>query len=374
MRIAMIGQKGFGVGEGGGGVERHVKELATHLGAMGEDVTVYARHPHDESLPPGVTVNVQGAIRRKNLETISHTFLATLDAIRRGFDIIHYHGVGPATISWVPRLFAPGSRVVVTFHSRDRFHKKWGAFARAYLTLGEWAAVWFPHATIAVSHAIAVFARKELKSQVVYIPNGASLKDVGAADRLEPFGLSPRGYFLSVSRLVPHKGQHYLIEAFQTLCRQEPELMGALQLVIVGAESYSAEYQSQLSRLASGNRRIRFLGWQSGEALDQLYAHALLFVHASESEGLPLAVLEAMSYGLPVLVSDIPENLEALHHTGFTFTSKSVPDLVNVLGGLLRHPRLLEQARGQSRDVIRQYFNWNHITEETRSLYRSLRH
>lgn len=374
MHIAMIGQKGFDVGEAGGGIERHVTELATRLGAMGEEVVVYSRAPYDEFLPQGVTVIAKGAVRTKRLETITHTFLATLDAIRQDFDIIHYHGVGSATLAWIPRLFAGKSRVVVTFHSQDRLHQKWGPFARLYLWLGEWAAVWFPHATIAVSHALAVYACKHLHHQVIYIPNGAPLKAVAARDELERFHLEPQSYLLSVSRLVPHKGQHYLIQAFQSLSKEEPELMKNLQLVIVGAESYGAHYQAELSRLAQGNLHIRFLGFQSGSSLDQLYAHARLFIHASEAEGLPVAVLEAMSFGLPVLVSDIPENLEVLYHTGFTFTSGSVPDLVKVLGGLLRHPRLLDQAKGESRNVIKQFFNWDTIAQETLSTYRSLRH
>lgn len=374
MRIAMIGQKGFDVGEHGGGVERHVAQLATRLGAMGEEVTLYVRDPYDEQLPTGVTVKKKSSIRCKNLETISHTFLATLDAIRQNFDIIHYHGVGPSTLAWIPRLFARKSRVVVTFHSQDRYHKKWGVIARAYLAFGEWTTVWFPHATIVVSHALAVYAREHLHHQVIYIPNGAELKSIQATDALEVLGLHPQEYFLSVSRLVPHKGQHYLIEAFQSLCLDEPELMKNLQLVIVGAESYGVHYQSELSRLAHGNPRIRFLGFQSGLSLDQLYANARLFIHASEAEGLPVAVLEAMSFGTPVLVSDIPENLEALHHTGFTFTSGSVPDLVKVLRGLLRRPEQLDQAKGESREIIRRFFNWDTIAQETLSVYRSLRH
>ncbi|HLD20840.1 MAG TPA: glycosyltransferase family 4 protein [Patescibacteria group bacterium] len=374
MRIAMIGQKGFGVGERGGGIERHVTELATRLGAMGEDVTVYVREPSDEDLPPGVIVKEIGSIKTKNFETITHTFLSTLDAMRGNFDIIHYHGVGPATLAWIPRLFKRNAQVVVTFHSQDRYHKKWGWVARQYLTFGEWAAVWFPHATIAVSHFLAVYIRKQLYRQAIFIPNGASLRFVDSKDKLSSFGLRPQSYLLSVSRLEPHKGQQYLIEAFQTLSSQEPELMSDLQLVIVGAETYGAEYQAQLSRLARGNVSIRFLGFQSGEVLDQLFAHARLFVHASEVEGLPIVVLEAMSFGLPVLVSDIPENLEALHHTGFTFTSESVPDLVKVLAGLLRHPRILDQARGESRSIINQFFNWDTIAQETLAVYRSLLH
>ncbi|NQV90184.1 glycosyltransferase family 4 protein [Candidatus Uhrbacteria bacterium] len=374
MRIAMIGQKGFDVGEHGGGVERHVIELATRMGHLGHEVTVYTRQSVPQALPQGVTLQYLPSIQTKNLETVSHTLLATLHAMRQRYDIIHYHGVGPATFAWIPRLFARHSRVVVTFHSRDRFHAKWGKFARAYLTLGEWAAAWFPHVTITVSHVIAVYVRTVLKHQVVYIPNGALVRSVTQTQELEALHLSPKHYLLSVSRLVPHKGQHYLIEAFQQLQRTEPDLVAEFSLVIVGAETYGAEYQSQLSRLAQGNPKIRFLGFQDGEVLDQLFAHARLFVHASEFEGLPVVVLEAMSFGLPVLVSDIPENIEAIHHAGFSFASEQVPDLVQTLSSLLHHPERLDAAGEQARSVINTFFNWDTITEETLTTYRSIRH
>ncbi len=370
----MIGQKGFDVKEKGGGVERHVTELATRMGSLGHEVVVYSRDSYQEALPVGIDVRTLPSIRKKNLETFTHTLLASLNAIRGGYDIIHYHGVGPATLAWIPRLFNKSARVVVTFHSRDQFHAKWGWIARTYLKFGERAAVWFPHVTIAVSHVIAVYARTYLKHQVVYIPNGAPLKHVEKIQELETFGLEPQKYLLSVSRLVSHKGQHYLIEAFQQLQRDKPALMKELSLVIVGAQTYGVDYQAQLSRLAVGNPKIHFLGFQSGEALDQLFAHARLFVHASEFEGLPVAVLEAMSFGLPVLVSDIPENVEVIHGAGFTFTSESVSDLVHMLTELLEHPKTLNGASEQARSVIEEFFNWDTITKETLSIYRSIRH
>jgi glycosyltransferase involved in cell wall biosynthesis len=374
MHIAMIGQKGFDVGESGGGVERHVSELAGRFALLGHRVSVYSREPYSGELHENISVRVLQTVRRKNLETIVHTFLSTLDALRGDYDIYHYHGVGPSLVSWIPRVFKRNARVVVTFHSQDRFHKKWSRFAKFILRVGEWTACWVPHVTIAVSHSIQVFAREKIHRQIVYIPNGAEVKVVDESSELDVFGLVPEKYILSVSRLVPHKGQHYLIEAFLNLIKENPELTRDLSLVVVGAENYGTHYQAQLSQLAEGNSRIRFLGFQGGETLAQLFAHARLFVHASEAEGLPIVVLEAMSFGLPVLVSDIPENLEVLHHKGFTFTSGSVPDLMTSLKWVLEHPAQLESASVEVRDVIDQYFNWDTITHDTLQLYRSVRH
>lgn len=374
MRIAMIGQKGFDVGQLGGGIERHVTELAERLVVAGQEVIVYARESYSGGTMQGLDIRVIPTIERKHFATILHVFLSTLDALRRNVDVFHYHGVGPATLSWIPRLLRPRASVVVTFHSQDRFHQKWGWIARMYLFFGELAAVWFPHATIAVSHVIQVFARQKLKRQIIYIPNGAEVKQVQGSELLEDFGLTPRRYLLSVSRLVPHKGQHLLIQAFQQLQQDQPHLVEGLDLVIVGAESYGADYQARLSRLAQGNSRIKFLGFQGGQTLEQLFANALMFVHPSEAEGLPVVVIEAMSYGLPLLVSDIPENLEVLHNTGFSFESGSIADLQKMLRLLLEHPQQLERAAGQTRDVVETHFSWDVIADEVLNLYRSIRH
>lgn len=385
MRIAMIGQKGFEIGERGGGIEQHVRALSLYLGRRGHEVTVYARRRYVPAASvstarskrngehPGVTVRYMPTIYRKNLEAIVHTFLSTLDALLRPYDIIHYHGVGPSTLAWIPRLLKPKARVVCTFHSQDRFHQKWGLVGRLYLWLGEWAACAFPHATIAVSHVIQVFARKHYGRQVVYIPNGAEVQTVTATDEIAAFGLEPKRYVLNVGRLVPHKGVQYLIEAFKSL-QPTPRNRHPLKLAIVGAATYTSEYERQLKDMAIGRDDVIFLGYQSGEALRQLYAHAYLYVQPSESEGLPVVVLEAMSYGRPVLVSDIPENMEAMHRAGFSFANKDVNDLTEKLTELVNHPELVEGAAKDTQETVRRHFNWEMIAVHTEAVYLSIRH
>lgn len=383
MRIAMIGQKGFEIGERGGGVEQHVRALSLHLGRRGHEVTVYARRRYVPAASvssarskrngehPGVTVRFMPTVYRKNLEAIVHTFLSTLDAMLRPYDIIHYHGVGPSTLAWIPRLLKPRARVVCTFHSQDRFHQKWGLVARLYLWLGEWAACVFPHATIAVSHVIQVFARRRYGRQVVYIPNGAEVQTVTATDTLAAFGLEPKKYILNVGRLVQHKGVHYLIEAFKDM---KGHTGHAFKLAVVGAAAYTSDYEKRLKDEAIGRDDIAFLGYQSGEALRQLYAHAYLYVQPSESEGLPVVVLEAMSFGRPVLVSDIPENLEAMHRAGFSFANKDVADLTDKLVELVNHPELVEGAAKDTQETVRRHFNWEMIAVHTEAVYLSIRH
>lgn len=377
MRIAMIGQKGFELGPKGGGVEQHVRELATHLVQDGHEVVVYARRRYatEGAVPPqGIELRYIPTIYRKNLEAIVHAFLCTLDALTLKLDIIHYHGVGPATLAWIPRLFKPRCRVVVTFHSQDRFHQKWGWFARMYLWFGEWAACLFPHATIAVSHTIQVHARRAFHRQIIYIPNGATVQRVVGSDLLASFHVKPSHYLLNVSRLVPHKGQHVLIQAYKRLKALNRTDLSLPKLVFVGAATYTSAYEQQLRDLAAGDPDILFVGYQTGEALRQLFAHAYLYVQPSESEGLPVVVLEAMSFGTPALVSDIPENLEVAHRVGFTFKTNSVEDLAEKLIELIQHPVLVQEAASRSQDVIRDFFRWSLITKQVEDVYRSVRH
>lgn len=363
----MIGQKGIPrSGELGGGIETHVEELAVRLAERGHKVFVYVRpwfQEQKERRYKKVQLIRRWTFESKNLEAIIHALLCTLHVLKKDVDIIHYHGVGPSTLAWIPRVFKPGAKVVVTFHSQDRFHKKWGLFARLYLGWGEWTACKFPHETICVSHNLQVYCARKFRTQTHYIPNGVSVHVVGKNNELAQFGLKPNGYFLVVARLVQHKGIHYLIQAYQGLRTRK-------KLVIVGSPSFSEQYLKFLKALAEGNRNIIFTGFRSGETLRQLFAHAYLYVHPSESEGLSITILEAMSYGNCVLISDIPENLEAIDHSGFSFRTGSVLDLRNKLSYLLKNTDEITRKGALAKKFIRKYFNWDNIVKNTETLYR----
>ncbi len=175
MKIAMIGQKGIPTRFGG--IERHVEELAIRLGTLGHEVRVYTRAWYaapKKRFSRGVSTVVTPTVNTKHLDAIVHTFTATIHAIGAGVDVIHYHGVGPSLLSFIPRIFAPRIRVVSTFHCIDRKHQKWNVFARLALGLGERAACVFPHATIAVSKTLQAYCDNSFNTDTIYVPNGIS--------------------------------------------------------------------------------------------------------------------------------------------------------------------------------------------------------
>lgn len=369
----MIGQKGIPFTEEvGGGIERHVEELATRLVARGHEVLVYVR-PHAvrgrAATYRGVRVIRRPSLKTKNLDTITHTFLCTLDVLFRSADIIHYHGVGPATLSWIPRVLRPRTKIVCTFHSQDRYHLKWGAVARAYLTFGEWAATHFPHQTITVSHALESFCRNtwpRRRHSVMTITNGVSahVHDPHSG-ALRRFGLEPKKYILTVARLIRHKGIHTLIQAFRGIDAR-------IKLAIVGAPSYTQDYYRYLQELAQDDPRVLFTGFQIGDRLAALYQNALLYVHPSESEGLSLTIIEAMAHGSPVLISNIPENLETIDHAGYSFHAGDVEDLRRRMHELIREPERLAATAARGRDFVLKHFSWDRVVVQTEELYQRL--
>ena len=301
MKIAILGLRAIGPGAAGG-VEKAIEELGTRYAKLGHDVTVFCRARYAQDIGSefeGVRLRKLPAIYTKHLEAISNT-VAALACSVRGYDVVHINATGPALLSFVPRLF--GRRVVVTVHGLDWKREKWGWFARLALKAGAWASVAFPSRTIVVSKTLREHYKTHYDREVDYIPNGVNLPAPGPPGAL-PFGLEKDGYVLFLSRLVPEKGCHTLIEAFRGVSTRH-------KLVIVGPPSHSEEYAASLRRLAEGDDRIVFTGALFGEQKDAVYRGARLFVLPSTIEGMALVLLEAMSHGKGCLCSDIDENLE----------------------------------------------------------------
>lgn len=373
MKIAFIGQKG--IPAHAGGVEKHVEKIATRLAALGHEVTVYTR-PHYTASNfrdwKGVRLVSLPSIATKHLDAISHTFIATLHALFSDYEVIHFQSIGPSILSILPRVFRPSIRVIATFHSQDYFHQKWGSFARLCLKAGEFFTCRVPEKTIAVSRSLAEYARRVYGREAVYIPNGAEIEFETDTRPIKEFGLRPKQYVLSVSRLVAHKGIHYLIKAFQDI-EHTGKLPNGMKLVIVGTHANTEEYEKYLYLLAAENPNILFLGEQHGKTLNALFSHAMVFVQPSEDEGLSLALLEAMAHGICPLVSDIPANLEAIgSDAGESFAVRDITGLRDRLAFLMNSPETLAEIGERSKERIEDEYSWDAIARRTAEVYQDV--
>jgi len=362
MKIAFIGQKGMPAINGG--VERYVENLATNLASLGQVVLVYNRYdylPDKLQEYQGVKIINKFYIKGKNTAAITQTLAAILDLIKRRVDVIHFQGIGPSLLCWLPKLFRPHLKIVSTLHSFDYYNEKWSAFAKIMLRLGEHLMIRYSDAVIVLTDSMQKYVKEKYGRDSILIPNGANLYEKSARDRLLPFGLEPNGYIISVSRIIKLKGLQYLIAAFKNIKTNK-------KLLIVG----DGEYKLELEQLAASDERILFIGNQGGRTLNQLYANAYLFVQSSEMEGLSSSLLEAMAHKTACLVSDIPANREALADAGFYFESKNIPDLASELEYLLIHPEEAKQKTEEAYDRVSTSFTWTKIAQRILTVYQSL--
>lgn len=363
----MIGQKG--IPSRAGGVEIHVEELSKRLVYLGFQVEVYCRKGYcDKELIDnkyeGISIKYTPFIKSKHLDAITHTFTATIRALFSNCDIFHYHALGPSTLAFIPRLFR--KKVVCTVHGLDWQRGKWGKFATSYLKFGEYATARFAHKTINVSKNLVAYYREKYKLETTYIPNGIERPDLRKPHIIkEKYNLSSYSYILFLARLVPEKGVHYLIDAYSKINTE-------VKLVIAGGSSHSSEYENELKLMAKENKNIIFTGFVRDEELAELYSNAYIYVLPSDVEGLPISLLEAMSYGNCCLVSDIPENTDVIGSIGYSFKKSDVSDLASKLYMLLLDKSKIIKVKLLSSQYILNKYNWDQIAIKTKRLYLDL--
>lgn len=363
MKIAFIGQKGIPTKTGG--VERYTENLALNMVRAGHEVFVYSRSSYNtDNLTEwnGVKIITTPSIASKNLDAITSTFFACLDLIRRKYDIIHFQSIGPGSLLWLAKIFAPRTKIVFTFHCQDYYHKKWGRFAKFYLKFGEMVGNKLADEVLTVSKSLAQYARDNYHNQAICIPSSAQIQDLVPAENIKQWGLEKDNYIVSIGRLIKHKGIHYLIEAYKNTTTDK-------KLVIVGDGSYTDDYVKELHDLAAGNSNIIFTGNQIDKTLKELFSNAAIFVQPSESEGLSFALIEAMSYARPCLVSDIDSNREALANTGIFFKDRDVADLQIKLQELLSNPERLNQIGAAELARVKDEYDAIKITNQVLDLY-----
>jgi glycosyltransferase involved in cell wall biosynthesis len=364
MKIFVTGTRG--IPDIPGGVEKHCQQLYPHVVAKGHEVTLCTRSCYvSEKMISweGVELVHVFAPRIKSLEAIVHTFNSLLAARRFHPDVVHIHAVGPSLL--VPLARMMGFRVVMTNHGPDYQRQKWGKLARTVLRAGEKMGNRFANEVIAISNGIADSLRRldGRESNIIY--NGVEVqKRSDSITFLSRNDIQPGKYILSVARLVPEKGLHDLIAAFNDLGDDH-----GYRLVIAGDADHESPYSQKLRKMASQNNKIVMTGYIGGEDLLQVFSHASLFVLPSYHEGLPIALLEAMSFDLSVLVSDIPPHLEVGMPPKRYFKCGNVADLKQRLQALLARDMTLAEKEAQRRQTQEKY-DWRKIADQTIAVYR----
>ena len=366
VRIAMIGHKHIPSREGG--IEVVVEELSTRMVKLGHSVTCFnrkGRHVSGGKIEKlkeykGVKIKEVFTIERKGLAAMTSSLFATLSASFSNYEVIHIHAEGPAFFSFIPHLLH--KKVVVTIHGLDWDRAKWSGFAKWYIKQGEKNAVKYADEIIVLSQGVKDYFLKEYGRETKFIPNGVNKPEIREADEIKKWGLEKDNYVLYLGRIVPEKGEHYLIEAWKKIESDK-------KLVIAGGISDTAGYGKELKDLAAGDDRIIFTGFVQGQVLEELYSNAYIYCLPSDLEGMPLSLLEAMSYGNCCLVSDIDECASVIEDKGVTFRKSDVEDLKEKLEWLIGHEEEVKKYKAEAAEFICSKYNWDDVVEKTMELY-----
>lgn len=367
----MFGQKRIPSREGG--VEIVVEELCTRMVAQGHNVTCYNRGGHHVSGSEydskrlkeykGIKLKTVPTIEKKGLAAVSSSFFAALCCAFGKYDVVHIHAEGPAFFAWLPKLF--GKKVIVTIHGLDWQREKWkSGFGSTFIHQGEKNAVKYADEIIVLSKGVQDYFEKTYGRKTVFIPNGVSNHIEREPQIIKnKFGLGKDEYILFLGRLVPEKGIKYLIEAFKQVDTEK-------KLVIAGGSSDTSEFENEMKELAKEDKRILFTGFVQGQELEELYSNAYVYVLPSDLEGMPLSLLEAMSYGNCCLVSDIPECVDVVEDKALIFQKSDVNSLYTKLVDICCNSSKVQSFKRTAEEFVCNKYSWNKIVKDTCCLYR----
>ena len=346
-------------------------ELAARMAAEGHRVTCLNRagkhvsgkeyEVAEQKEYKGIRIRKVPALDKKGLAAMTASVTGAIAAAFGRYDVVHFHAEGPCAMLWLPKLF--GKRCIATVHGLDHQRAKWGRFAKAYIMLGEKCAVKFADEIIVLSKGVQQYFEDTYGRETVFIPNGVSRPEAREANEIiNRFGLTRDGYILYLGRLVPEKGITYLIDAFKTVKTDK-------KLVIAGGSSDTESFAQELKERAAGDDRIMFTGFVQGRILEELYSNAYIYTLPSDLEGMPLSLLEAMSYGNCCLVSDIPECAEVVEDHGVMFSRGDVAELAAALQKLCDSPEITEKYKQTVSDFTCRKYSWDDVAKRTLDLY-----
>ena len=369
-RIAFYGHKSIPSREGG--IEVVVQEMSVRMADSGHEVTCLNRggnHTAYESTSEirdgkyqGVKLETVPTIDKSGLAAASSSFFAAWKAALGPYDIVHIHAEGPAAFCWIPKMF--GKRIIVTVHGLDWKRDKWHGFAKKYIHFGERMLASYADKIIVLSQDMKQYFLDEYNRETVYIPNGIECPESVCVDMIQSkFGLKKDEYILYLGRLVQEKKADVLIKAFR-------ETKTDKKLVIAGPDSNTDEYIVHLHELAKGDPRIVFTDFVKGRLYEELMSNAYLYVLPSKLEGMPLSLLEAMSYGNCCITSNIPECKEVIGNHGVLVEPEDIEGLRSELQLLIDHPSAVEKYREEVREFVHSKDGWDEVVDKTLELYR----
>jgi glycosyltransferase involved in cell wall biosynthesis len=368
MKIAMLGHKRIPSREGG--IEIVVEEISTRLAALGHDVYVYNRkgnyvHGSGDYCKKikeykGVKIIHIPTVTVKGLDALVYSFFAVVRALFGRYDVIHFHAEGPGVMILITRLLKIKS--VATVHGLDWQRAKWGNLARKYIRYGEKVIASRADEVIVLSSNNQKYFSDKYSRKTNFIPNGVSKPNIRKASLItEKYGLHGHDYLLFLSRLVPEKGLDYLIDAFKPIKTD-------IRMVIAGGSSHSNDYEVIIKRKAENDSRIIFTGFVEGELLEELFSNCTAYILPSDIEGMPLSLLEAMSYGCSCLVSNIPENTEVAGDFALAFKKADTADLQEKLECILNRGLNAHTPDEISAYILKKY-NWDKIVDSHLMVY-----
>lgn len=370
MKIAMIGHKRIPSREGG--IEIVVGELSRRMVKLGNTVVAYNRKSEhiagsqfetDQKQKnwEGVKLKWVPTPNSSKLNAIVYSALATLRAMFGSYDVIHFHAEGPSAMVPIAKLFR--KRCIVTIHGLDWQRSKWGGFATKFLLFGEKMAAKYADEIIVLSKNVQNYFKEKYSRDTVYIPNGIEKPTVCPADIIkEKYALGKDEYILFLGRIVPEKGIHYLLEAYSALDTDK-------KLVIAGGASHTGDYENEIRKLGKDNNKIIYTGFIQGRELEELYSNAYIYCLPSDLEGMPLSLLEAMSYGNCCLTSDIAECTEVCESYAESFEKGNIQSLTEKLQYLLSNDKVVKEYKNNAQEYILKKYNWDDVTKKTLELY-----
>lgn len=374
MRIAVIGAKGLPPKQGG--IEHYCAEVYPRMVAQGHCVDLFARSSYtelswrEEYDFKGVRVISLPCMGKRGIDAFSSSALGAISAIASNYDVVHFHALGPALFSCLPKI-ASSAKIVVTCQGLDWQRAKWGNLSSRLIKLGEMTAARYAHGIIVVSEELRSYFLRTYERQTVYIPNAPA--SYPKSDENFEYGtslkLEQQRYLLFLGRLVPEKRPDLLIEAFQKL---KPP---GWKLVLAGGVSDTKQYVSNLLDAIASDPNVILAGELWGDRLAEIVRGAGLFVLPSDVEGLPLSMLEAMREGIPVVASNIPPHQQLIdEQRGVLFQAGDIDSCVQRLGWAINNSQEMKTRAQKAQQYVKLNYNWDKITTENINLYKALSH